>query len=163
MAWRERTGATAAVTEGDWHARRLRDLPGATGQGSARNATKAVFGIDGIPTYSLSQAETIILGADFLSTWGGPTIRTATARAATPTIAGSSRSSGPLSHDSRTRASTQTSTCCCTRNRSGCSATSRSSSLRSGRHGPASSLLTTIDVDALIAASGVSKDRIIGL
>jgi len=76
IAWlgRERTGATAAVTNIV-----LDNLGGSIvrweplGKEALRRATKAVFGIDGVPTYTLDQAETIVsFGADFLSTWGGP-------------------------------------------------------------------------------------------
>ena len=76
IAWlgRERTGATAALTN------EIIDALGGSvtrweplGKEDLRKATMDVFGIDGIPTYALSQAETIVsFGADFLSTWGSP-------------------------------------------------------------------------------------------
>jgi molybdopterin-containing oxidoreductase family iron-sulfur binding subunit len=76
IAWlgRERTGASAAIGDAAMAAMggtvtRWEPL----GKESLRRATKDVFGIDGIPTYALSQAETVVsFGADFLSTWGGP-------------------------------------------------------------------------------------------
>jgi len=76
IAWlgRERTGATAALSNVVMNALNgtvVRWEP--LGKEALRKATKATFGIDGIPTYSLDQAETILsFGADFLSTWGGP-------------------------------------------------------------------------------------------
>ena len=76
IAWlgRERTGATAAISNivmNALGASVVRWEP--LGKEALRKATKSVFGIDGLPTYTLDQAETILsFGADFLSTWGGP-------------------------------------------------------------------------------------------
>ena len=169
VAWlgRERTGATAAVTD-----QVIGMLGGSVtrweplGKEALRNATKAVFGIDGIPTYSLSQAETIIsFGADFLSTWGGPDHHNGYGQSRDPDHCGFiSQFWAVEPRLSNTSVNADIHLSAAPGTEAGVAlALAKLVAVERKYTGPASSLLTTIDVDALIAASGVSKDRMIEL
>jgi len=169
IAWlgRERTGATAAITD-----QVIGALGGSVtrweplGKEALRKATKAVFGIDGVPSYALSQAETIIsFGADFLSTWGGPDHHHGYGQSRDPDHCGfvsqfwvvePRLSNTSVNADIHLSAAPGT--------EAGVAlALAKLVADERKYSGPASSLLTDIDVDGLIAAAGVSKDRMIEL
>lgn len=60
-----------------------------SGAASLRAATKQVFGIDGVPTYELRGAHTVLsFGAEFLSTWGGMDLRQGWADSRDPKVGG---------------------------------------------------------------------------
>ena len=93
VAWlgNSRTGATGALISAFMkalgsEATFFEPMSGAT---SLRAACRQVFGVDGVPTYELRGAHTVLsFGAEFLSTWGGMDLRQGWADSRDPAIGG---------------------------------------------------------------------------
>lgn len=166
VAWlgRERTGATAAVSN------QVMSALGASvvrweplGKEGLRKATKAVFGISGIPTYTLDQAETIIsFGADFLSTWGGPDHHKGYGDSRDPDHCGFMSqfwAVGPRLSNTGVNADIHLSAAPGTE--AGVAlALAKLVAAKKGYTGPALAMLAGVDADALISASGIRMERI---
>ncbi|MGB0640468.1 MAG: hypothetical protein ACPGTU_14105, partial [Myxococcota bacterium] len=169
VAWigRERTGATAAVTDdtmGALQASVVRWEP--LGKEALRAATKTVFGIDGIPTYLLDQAHTVIsLGADFLSTWGDPSHARGFADGRDPDMCGFiSKFYAIEPRLSNTSVNADIHLAAAPGTEAGVAlAIARLLADKKNYTGPAKALLAGVDVDANISSAGVSMERITAL
>jgi len=169
IAWlgRERTGATAAVTD-----QVIGALGGSVtrweplGKEALRKATKSVFGIDGIPTYALSQAETIVsFGADFLSTWGEPSHQNGYGLSRDPDHCGFISQFWAIEPRlSNTSVNADIHLSAAPGTEAGVAlALAKLVADKKKYSGPARSLLSSVDVDGLLSAAGVTKERAIEL
>lgn len=169
VAWlgRERTGATAALTDETMAALQapvVRWEP--LGKEALRAATKAVFGIDGIPTYVLDQAHTVIsLGADFLSTWGDPSHSLGYADGRDPELCGFvSKFYAIEPRLSNTSVNADIHLSAAPGTEAGVAlAIARLLADKKNYTGPAKALLADVDVEANISSAGVSMERITAL
>jgi Fe-S-cluster-containing dehydrogenase component/anaerobic selenocysteine-containing dehydrogenase len=166
IAWlgRERTGATAAVSNmvmAAMGANVVRWEP--LGKEALRKATKAVFGINGVPTYTLDQAETIVsFGADFLSTWGGPDLQKGYGDSRDPDHCGFMSQFWTVEPRlSNTSVNADVHLSAAPGTEAGVAlALAKMVAAKKGYTGPALALLSAIDAEGLIAAAGIRMERI---
>lgn len=169
IAWlgKSRTGATAAVTDlvlSTLNAKATRWEP--LGKEALRRATQAVFGIDGVPAYRLSQAETILsFGADFLGTWGGPDLQCDYGKSRDPDHCGFISQFWTVEPRlSNTSVNVDIHLSAAPGTEAGVAlALAKLVAEKRKYTGPALALLKSVDVDALIAASSVRMERIVEL
>ena len=169
VAWlgKHRTGATAALADdvmAALGAEAIRWEP--LGKQALREATKAVYGVDGIPTYTVDQAETVLsFGADFLHSWGTPDHHRGYGLGRDPDHCGFISQFWAIEPRlSNTSVNVDIHLSAAPGTEAGVAlALAKLVAEKRQYAGPALALLADVDVDALVAASGVRTERLVEL